>query len=84
MPLSSDRDKLTYFIGVAHSLKKDFPQAIASLEKALSMTEKEENKVNIYRALASVHREAGNPAKAAEYTRRLGGQEGSESLMNDL
>ncbi|MEL6635878.1 MAG: tetratricopeptide repeat protein [Bacteroidota bacterium] len=74
MPLSSDRDKLTYFIGVAHSLKKDFPQAIASLEKALSMTEKEENKVNIYRALASVHREAGNPAKAAEYTRRLGGQ----------
>lgn len=74
MPLSKDKDKLTYFIGVAYSLKKDYSKAIEMLEKALSLTEKEENKGNIYRTLASVYQEAGNPEKAAEYARRVQGQ----------
>ncbi len=69
IPLSTDKDKMTYFIGVAYSLKKNYPKAIESLEKALSLTVKEDNKVNIYRTLSSVYQEAGNPAKAAEYAR---------------
>ena len=69
VPLSQDKDKMTYFIGVAYSLKKDYAKAIESLEKALSLTTKPDNKLNVYRTLASVYQEAGNLEKAAEYAR---------------
>ena len=62
---------MTYFIGVAYSLKKEYPKAIESLEKALSLTAKEENKLNIYRTLSSVYQEAGDLAKAAEYAKLI-------------
>ncbi len=69
LPLSKDPDKLTYFMGVAYSIKKEYPKAIAMLEKALSLTEKADNKANVYRTLSSVYQEMGNTEKASEYAR---------------
>ena len=69
LPLSADKDKLTYFIGVAYSLKRDFPKAIETLERALTLTQKADNKTNIYRTLGNVYQEVGDTQKAQEYLR---------------
>ena len=71
LKITTDKDKLTYFKGVAYALKKDYPNAIQILEQAVQMTAKEENRVNIYRTLSGIYQEAGNIQKAQEYAQRL-------------
>jgi len=71
LKITTDKDKLTYFKGVAYALKKDYPNAIRILEQAVQMTAKEENRVNIYRTLSGIYQEAGNTQKAQEYAQRL-------------
>jgi len=48
LKIGTEKDKLTYFLGVAYALKNDLPKAISTLENAIRLTEKPENKVNIY------------------------------------
>ena len=67
LELSPEKDKLTYFMGVAYALKKDYATAFATLEQAIQLTKDENNKVNIYRTLSSMHQEAGNTAEAQRY-----------------
>lgn len=67
LQLSPEKDKLTYFMGVAYALKKDYATAFATLEEAIQLTTDENNKVNIYRTLSSMHQEAGNAAESQRY-----------------
>jgi len=71
LKITADKDKLTYFKGVAYALKKDYSTAIQILEQAVQMTAKEENRINIYRTLSGIYQDAGNLQKAQEYAQRL-------------
>lgn len=65
--LSTEKDKLTYFLGVAYALKKELGKAIETMNEALRITKDENNKINIYRALVGMHQEAGNTAEVQRY-----------------
>ncbi len=71
LKITTEKDKLTYFKGVAYALKNDYTTAIQILEQAVQLTAKEENRVNIYRTLSEIYNNAGNIPKAQEYAQRL-------------